>query len=91
MGEVPVEMVAVHPRTGARSEAMLALADTGATLTVMPGELLDRLGVQRLRRVSLVLADGRRAQRDVGEAPSSRSTTGRRYGSGSLPKTWSFP
>src|SRR6185436_13369679 len=29
--------------------------------------------------------------RDVGEAPSSRSTTGRRYGSGALPKTWSLP
>ena len=68
MGEVRVEIVAVHPRTGARSEPMLALADTGATLTVMPGELLERLGIQRLRPVSLVLADGRRAQRDVGEA-----------------------
>src|SRR6266516_2117293 len=30
-------------------------------------------------------------QWDVGEAPSSRSTTGRRYASGALPKTWSFP
>ena len=30
-------------------------------------------------------------QRDSGEAPSSRSTTGRRYGSGALPNTWSLP
>lgn len=37
---------------------MLALADTGATLTVMPGALLHRRGVQRLRRVSAVLAEG---------------------------------
>ncbi len=36
---------------------MLVLADTGATLTVMPGALLHRLGVQRLRRVSAVLAE----------------------------------
>jgi UDP-N-acetyl-D-mannosaminuronate dehydrogenase len=36
---------------------MLALADTGATLTVMPGALLHRLEVQRLRRVSAVLAE----------------------------------
>src|SRR5437867_9844040 len=37
-------------------------------------------------------ANGRRTcHRDVGEAPSSRSMTGRRYGSGALPKTWSFP
>jgi hypothetical protein len=47
MGEVRVEIVAMHPRTGARSAAMLALSDTGATVTVMPGALLDRLGVQR--------------------------------------------
>ena len=58
----------IDPRTGRRSEAVVALADTGATLAVMPGALLDGLGVERLRRVSLVLADGRRAQRDVGEA-----------------------
>ncbi len=68
MGEVRVEIVVMNPRTGARSEAMVALADTGATLTVLPGDLLEGLGVERLRRVSLVLADGRRAQRDVGEA-----------------------
>jgi len=36
---------------------MLALADTGTTLTVMPGALLHRLGAQRLRRVSAVLAE----------------------------------
>src|SRR6478735_2121074 len=30
-------------------------------------------------------------QCDVGEAPSSCSTTGRRYGKGALPNTWSLP
>jgi hypothetical protein len=30
-------------------------------------------------------------QCDIGDAPSSRSITGRRYGSGALPNTWSFP
>jgi hypothetical protein len=30
-------------------------------------------------------------QRDSGDAPSLRSTTGRRYGSGALPKTSSLP
>jgi clan AA aspartic protease len=68
MGEVRVEIVVINPRTGARSEPMVALADTGATLTVIPGALLEGLGVQRLRGVPLVLADGRRIQRDVGEA-----------------------
>jgi aspartyl protease family protein len=68
MGEVRVEIVVVNPRTGAQAEPIVALADAGATLSVVPGALLEELGVQRLRRVSLVLADGRRAERDVGEA-----------------------
>ena len=68
MGEVRVEIVVVNPKTGTRSEAIVALADTGATLTVIPGDILRRLGVEKLRSVSLVLADGRRAQRDIGDA-----------------------
>lgn len=63
-----VQIVVVNPRTGGRSEEITALADTGATLTVIPGAILQRLGIQRLRKISLVLADGRRAGRDVGEA-----------------------
>jgi len=68
MGEVRVEIAALNPRTGERSEAMIALADTGATLTVLPGQVLERLGIARLRRVFLMLADGRRQERDVGDA-----------------------
>ena len=71
MSEVRVEIVVVNPRTGARSDAIGALADTGATLSVIPREILHRLGVQKLRTVSLVLADGRRAERDVGDAAVS--------------------
>jgi len=68
MCEVRVEIVVVNPRTGARSGEISALADTGATLTVIPGELLRSLGIQKVRTVSLVLADGRRAEREVGDA-----------------------
>ena len=41
---------------------------TRATLTVIPAEILHQLGISTLRRISLVLADGRRAERGVGEA-----------------------
>ena len=68
MGEVRVEIAAVNPRTGARSPVVVALADTGATLTVMAGPMLDRIGIERLRSVTLGLADGRRQERDVGDA-----------------------
>lgn len=71
MGEVRVQIVVVNPRTGARSEEVSALADTGATLTVVPADILRRLGIAPVRQVSLVLADGSRAQRDVGEAQVS--------------------
>jgi clan AA aspartic protease len=68
MGEVRVAIVVANPRTGARSPEITALADTGATLSVIPGEILQELGVQKLRTISLVLADGRRAERATGDA-----------------------
>lgn len=68
MGEVRVQIVVVNPRTGVRSEEIAALADTRATLTVIPGAVLQQLGIQKLRKVSLVLADGRRTERNVGDA-----------------------
>jgi len=58
----------MNPRTGARSEDITALADTGATLSVIPGALLEDLGIHKTRSVTLVFADGRRATRDVGDA-----------------------
>ena len=68
MGEVRVAMTVINPRTGARAEDITAVADTGATLTVVPGQLLESLGIEKTRAVSLVFADGRRTQRHVGDA-----------------------
>jgi predicted aspartyl protease len=68
MGEVRVEVVVANPHTGAQSEPVTALADTGATLAVLPGPILDRLSIQRLRKVGLILTNGRRTERDIGDA-----------------------
>jgi len=68
LGEFRVQVVVVNPRTGARSEEITALVDTAATLTVVPRDVLQQLGIQTIRRVSLLLADGRRIEREVGEA-----------------------
>jgi predicted aspartyl protease len=57
----------MNPRTGASAE-LVALADTGATLTVAPATLLDGLGIRRVRRASFLLANGERVERDVGDA-----------------------
>ncbi|MBI5379350.1 MAG: Retroviral aspartyl protease [Nitrospirae bacterium] len=67
MGEVHVQILVINPKTGARSEPLAALADPGATLTVVPKPLLQSLGIQPLRAVSLLLADDRHVQRDIGE------------------------
>ena len=68
MGEVHVRIAIINPRTGARSEEITALADTGATLTMIPGLILESLGIDKARSVRLLFADGRRGARDVGDA-----------------------
>ena len=68
MGEVRVEIAVLNPRTGGRSGPITADADTGATLIVVPAPVLESLGIDKVRTVPLVLADGRRAVRDVGDA-----------------------
>jgi len=67
MGRINVLMTVGNPRTGERSAEFIAIADTGATLSVVPASVLETIGVQRRRRVGLVYADGRRTRRDIGE------------------------
>ena len=43
-----------------------ALVDIGATYTTVPAPLLERLGVVPHVRDTFILADGRRADRDIG-------------------------
>jgi predicted aspartyl protease len=68
MGEVDVLIRVINPATGVRSAELSVLADTGATLSVIPGEILDAIGIERRREVGLSYADGRRARRHIGEA-----------------------
>jgi clan AA aspartic protease len=68
MADVHVRIAITNPHTGAQSEDITALADTGATLTMIPGSMLERLGIEKVDSVRFVLADGRRATRHVGHA-----------------------
>lgn len=45
-----------------------ALVDTGATFTILPANLLRRLGITAIRQGAFRLADDRVVQRDIGEA-----------------------
>lgn len=51
---------------GERSLELEAMVDTGASYTIVPSHLLRDLGVTPIGKVTLVLADGRRTERDVG-------------------------
>ncbi len=53
--------------SGQRFEPLQALVDTGATYTVVPAPILERLGVQRHARDRFVLADGRGVDLDFGQ------------------------
>ena len=45
-----------------------ALVDTGSAYTWIPRQLLESLGVAAERKQALILADGRRLERDIGYA-----------------------
>lgn len=60
-------LVEVGDPRGERFEQVEALVDTGATFTVLPAGLLNRLGVPVLRQVRFRLADASAVERDVGE------------------------
>ena len=52
--------------SGTRFEPVVALVDTGASVTTLPGQLLEGLGVVPHTEFTFVLADGREMQRPVG-------------------------
>ena len=51
---------------GNRFESVRALVDTGASYTTIPSSVLREMTVTSHDRVTFILADGRRIQRDVG-------------------------
>lgn len=54
--------------SGGRFVDLEATVDTGAFYSALPAHLLHELGVEPLERRTLVLADGRRIEADIGEA-----------------------
>ena len=51
---------------GTHYQAISALVDTGASYTTVPASILRDLRVSAHQRVTFILADGRRIERDVG-------------------------
>ena len=53
---------------GERYESMVALADTGATTTVVPRSILDGLGILPTRQETFEYASGERVELDMAQA-----------------------
>ena len=53
---------------GERSLEVEAMVDTGASYTIVPGSLLEQLGVTPIDKVRLTLADGSHVEFELGEA-----------------------
>ena len=68
MGQFSVRVTIVHPTDPTRQSEVELLVETGATLSWVPREVLDPLGVPRLQRRSFVMADGRTMERETAGA-----------------------
>ena len=64
MFEWPIE---IGTPQGDYFEQIAVLVDTGASITVVPREMLERLGVPAIDREPFELADGRIVEREIGE------------------------
>ena len=68
MGRFSVTVVVAHPAEPSRAAEVTLIVDTGATLSWVPREIVERLGVPMLRRRPFMLADGRTIERDTANA-----------------------
>lgn len=68
MGKVVVPIEVLPQARVQRGLRLQALADTGATLSMIPEAVLRRLGIRPTGQMAVRLADGRVIKRPVGEA-----------------------
>ncbi len=65
MGMFEVKVKLANLGAQDRTEEVSLLVDTGATLSWIPREILQELGVTALSRLPFSMADGRRLERDT--------------------------
>jgi clan AA aspartic protease len=68
MGFTHTRLKIAKNRDSAEMEDLLFLVDSGAQYSLVPQDILERLGVKPDRKITLVLADRTRISRNVGEA-----------------------
>lgn len=67
MGFVEARMDIANPQDLTKKTSLTLLADTGATYSVIPRGVLDKIGVASMKRAEFEIADGRHIERDLGE------------------------
>jgi len=65
MGMFEVNVRLVNLMAPERSSEVSLLVDTGATISWIPRDVLESLGVKPFSRLPFALADGRRLERDI--------------------------
>ncbi len=68
MGMTEVRLKIKNPRTPSKVFEGKFLVDSGATYTVVPKEILKKLGIKPVGKEEFSLADGRTISRKVGSA-----------------------
>ena len=66
MGRFEVKVTVSNPAQPERSTEVSLLVDTGATLSWLPRELLEGLGLRPVSRSRFLLPDGRHLERQTG-------------------------
>jgi hypothetical protein len=65
MGMFDVTVILANLAAPGRTEEVSLLVDTGTTLSWIPREILEKLGVVAFSRLPFTLADGHRLERDT--------------------------
>ena len=68
VGTFKADFVIRKQDDASRSQDLNGLVDTGASYTVVPAPILDRLGIERERTLNFTLADGSKRELDIGWA-----------------------
>ncbi len=68
MGQFLVRVSIGNPLEPSRQADVELFVGTGATLTCVPHQIIEQLGVPRLRRRSFLVADGRTVERETAGA-----------------------
>ena len=68
MGSITVDIYLHNPEKPTEYRQVALLADTGAMYAIVPGNILNDLGIKSLGRRRFTLANGQRVEREIGGA-----------------------